>query len=187
LQRQGVHNILCTVSDMNLNTVSSASLYSHLPLTSNVLLTTLLSQTLNLYISLEDTKLNTHKKWQEQCPFYTVQLFHEYRLPVKPETINICSMWTTLYKKTNFTQVLLLLLDLPLVFDSRSQLHHWTVTLHALKPDISLPPWKNVRHHSLQEIHSYRTSREIIIFREDFQLFLSWIKHMQSKPPISFY
>jgi len=72
-------------------------------------------------------------------------------------------------------------------FDSPSPLHQGTVTLHALKPDSSLPPWKDIRHDSLQEIHFYSTSRAITIFREAFQLFLSQIKHIQSKPPISFY
>jgi len=36
---------------MKLTTESSASLYSYLPLTSNILLNNLLSQTLNLYSS----------------------------------------------------------------------------------------------------------------------------------------
>ena len=100
-----VNNILCTVSDMKLSTVSSAPLYSHLPLTSNVLLTTLLSQTLNLYSSLDIRHQITHPHKMTQNP---------------------------------------------------------------LKPDISLPPRKDIRHDSLQEIHFYRTSREITIFREDF-------------------
>ena len=61
-------------------------------------------------------------------------------------------------------------------FDS-PLLHQWPVTLYALKSDISLPPWKDIRHDSIQEIHSYRTSTEITIFIEAFQEFLSWIKH----------
>ena len=56
-------------------------------------------------------------------------------------------------------------------------LHLWPVTLYALKPDISLQPWKLVRYDSLQEIHSYRTSSEIIVFREAFQESLPWNKH----------
>jgi len=39
-------------------------------------------------------------------------------------------------------------------FDS-PLLHQWLVTLYALKPDISLPPWKDITHDSLQEIRSY--------------------------------
>jgi hypothetical protein len=34
-----------------------------------------------------------------QNPFTTVQLFHEYRLPDKPEILNICKMFTTLNNK----------------------------------------------------------------------------------------
>ena len=44
-------NIWWTVTDMKLTTESSAPLYSYLPLTSNILLTTLLSQTLSLFFS----------------------------------------------------------------------------------------------------------------------------------------
>ena len=62
----------------------------------------------------------------------------------------------------------LLLLDLPLVFGSPSLLRQWPVTSCALKPDVSLPAWKDIRHDSLQEIYSYRTSKEITIFREAF-------------------
>ena len=43
-----VNNTCWTETDMKLTTESSASLHSYLPLTSNILLTTLLSQTLNL-------------------------------------------------------------------------------------------------------------------------------------------
>jgi len=58
-----VNNIWWRVTDMKLTTESSESLYSYLPLTSNILLTTLLSQTLNLCSSL-DTRhqiSNPHK------------------------------------------------------------------------------------------------------------------------------
>jgi len=150
---------------MKLTTESSESLYSYLPLTSNILLTTLLSQTLNLCSSL-DTRhqiSNPHKMTgtmsvlqMSTCnilkrkvasissnypalsskimvlltfcqdltylkpelqksdsgtsqamlhkilialdftirnvknPFSSVQLFHEYRLPEKPQILNIC-------------------------------------------------------------------------------------------------
>ena len=48
-----VNNIWWTVTDMKLTTESSAPLYSYLPLTSNILLTPLLSQTLSLCSSLD--------------------------------------------------------------------------------------------------------------------------------------
>ena len=46
-----VNNIWWWVTDMKLTTESFASLHTHLPLTSNILLTTLLSQTLNMGFS----------------------------------------------------------------------------------------------------------------------------------------
>jgi len=57
----------------------------------------------------------------------------------------------------------------------------------ALKPVTSFPPRKDVRNYSLQEIPFYRISMKITMFREAFQEFLSRIKHIQSKTPISFY
>ena len=48
-----VNNIRWTVTVMKLTTEPSASLYSYLPLTSNILLITLLSQTLDLCSSLD--------------------------------------------------------------------------------------------------------------------------------------
>ena len=50
-----VNNIWWRVPDMNLTTESSASLYSYLPLTSNIPLTIPLSQTLHLCSSLDTT------------------------------------------------------------------------------------------------------------------------------------
>ena len=55
-----VRNSLRTVTDMKLTTQSSAPLYSYLPLTSNVLLNTLLSQTHNLSSFLDVTHQISH-------------------------------------------------------------------------------------------------------------------------------
>jgi len=55
-----VNNIWWRVTDMKLTTEPSASLYSYLPLTSNILLTTLLSQTLNLCPSLDTRHQISH-------------------------------------------------------------------------------------------------------------------------------
>ena len=68
-----------------------------------------------------------------------------------------------------------------------SLLHQWPVIPSALKPVTSFPPRKDVRNYSLQEIPFYRISMKITMFREAFQEFLSRIKHIQSKTPISFY
>jgi aminoglycoside N3'-acetyltransferase len=46
-----VNNIWWRVTDMNLTAKSFATLYSYLPLTSNILLSTLLSQNINLFSS----------------------------------------------------------------------------------------------------------------------------------------
>jgi hypothetical protein len=48
-----VNNIWWRLTDMKLTTESSAHLYSYLPVTSSILLTTLLTQTLNLCSSLD--------------------------------------------------------------------------------------------------------------------------------------
>ena len=53
LSHDYIRNSLWTVTDMKLTTESSAPLYSYLPLTPNIFLTTLLSQFLNLYSSLD--------------------------------------------------------------------------------------------------------------------------------------
>jgi len=55
-----VNNIWWRVTDMKLTIESSAALYSCLPLTSNILLTTLLSKTLNLCSSLHIRHQNSH-------------------------------------------------------------------------------------------------------------------------------
>ena len=55
-----VNNIRQRVTDMKLTTQSSAPLYSCLPLTSNILLNTLLSQTHNLSSSLDITHQISH-------------------------------------------------------------------------------------------------------------------------------
>ena len=55
-----VNNIWFIVTDMKLSTQSSAPLCSYLPLTSNVLLNTLLSQTHNLRSSLDITHQISH-------------------------------------------------------------------------------------------------------------------------------
>ena len=173
---------------MNLKTVSSAPLYSHLPLTSNVLLTTLLSQTLNLYSSRDATHQNSHPHKVTG----TMSILHSRTvswIQITSEARNneyLLNVNNILQKdKGNSGSVVIIWSAIG--FDSHSPLHQWPVTPHALKPDISLPPWKDVRHDSPQEIHFYRTSRETTIFREAFQLFLPSIKNIQSKPPISFY
>jgi hypothetical protein len=67
-----VNNTWWRVTDMKLTTESSAPIYSYLPPTSNILLTTLLSQTLSLSSSLDVRHQISHPhKWQEQCQFYS--------------------------------------------------------------------------------------------------------------------
>jgi len=160
-----VNNIWWRVTDMKLTAEYSASLYSYLPLTSNILHTTLLSQILNLCSSLDTRHQISHPHkmtwtmsvlqistcnilnwmaasiawtypalfskivvlltfcqdltylkpdlqqtdsgtsqamWHKiqiaqdftirtaENPFSTVQLFHQYWLPEKPEILNIC-------------------------------------------------------------------------------------------------
>ena len=111
-----------------------------------------------------------------QNPFYTVQMFPEYRLPQKPQLLKICQMWTTLKTKKdiNLTQVLWLLLDLPLVLDSLSLLHQRLVRSKVSKPVASFPPRQDIRHDSLQEIPFYSTSMEITMFKEASQELMSW-------------
>jgi len=89
-------------------------------------------------------------------------------------------------KDINLTQFHSYYLICKLGLYSLSLLHQWYVTSWALKPAITFPTWEEVRHDSLQEIPLYRTSREITMFREAFQEFLSWIKNIQSQIPISF-
>jgi hypothetical protein len=55
-----VNNIWWRATDMKLTTESSASLYPYFPLTSNILHTTLLSQTLNLCSSLDTRHQISH-------------------------------------------------------------------------------------------------------------------------------
>jgi hypothetical protein len=67
-----VNNIWWRVTDMKSTTESSVSLYSYLLLTLNILLTTLLSQTLNLYSSLDI-------KHKNSCPHkmtWTMSVLH---------------------------------------------------------------------------------------------------------------
>ena len=104
-----VNNIWWRVTDMKLIAEYSASLYSYLPLTTNILHTTLLSQTLNLCSSLDTRHQISHPhrmtgtmsvlqistcnilNWTTaSIPFSTDQLFHQYLLPAKPEILNIC-------------------------------------------------------------------------------------------------
>jgi len=47
------------------------------------------------------------------------------------------------------------------------------VTPETLIPVTPVPPSEDVRHYSLQETPLYRISREITMFREAFQEFLS--------------
>ena len=172
---------------MNLNTVSSAPLYSHLPLTSNILLTTLLSQTVNLYSSLDTRHQITHPHKVNG----TMSILHSPTvswIQITNEARNneyLLNVNSTL-QKNKLKSGFIVITCSAIGFDS-PLLHQWPVTLYALKSDTSLPPWKDIRHDSVQEIHSYRTSTEITIFIEAFQEFLSWIKHIQPKPPISFY
>jgi len=65
-----------------------------------------------------------------QNPFSTVQLFHEYRLPEKPEILNICYMYTTLDNKTQLnnsyqdvSHTCIIMLCLISVFRTE---HHWS-------------------------------------------------------------
>ena len=66
-----VNNIWWTITDMKLTTQSSAPLYSYLPLTPNILLTTCSykhSICSSLYVRHQ---IHTHTKLHEQCQFYS--------------------------------------------------------------------------------------------------------------------
>jgi len=57
---------------MKLTTESSASLFSYLPLTSNILLTILPSQNpQSVFFSWHNNKFHTQTIWQEQFQFYS--------------------------------------------------------------------------------------------------------------------
>ena len=55
-------------------------------------------------------------------------------------------------KDIKLTRIPWSLLNLSLALDPLSLLQQWPVTSYALKPVISLQPWKDVRHGSLKEI-----------------------------------
>ena len=162
---------------MDLKTVFSSSLYYHILLTTNFLLTNLLSQNLNLYSSLDIRHKITHPHKVRG----TMSILHSPTvswIQTTSEARNnkyLLNVNSTL-QKNKFKSSSLCITWSDIGFDSPLQ-HQWPVTLYALKPDITLPPWKDIRHESLQEIHSYRTSSEITIFREAFQEFLPWMKH----------
>jgi len=90
----------------------------------------------------------------------------------------------TLQKYINLIPVPWLLFDMPLAANSLSLLYQWPVTSWALKPVTSFPPWRDVRHNTVQEIPFHRSSREITMSKEAFQKFQSWIQLIQSKTSI---
>jgi len=65
-------------------------------------------------------------------------------------SIYMLNVNNTLKKYANLTLVPWLLLDLPLAANSLSLLYQWPVTSWALKPVTSFPPWKDVRHDTVQ-------------------------------------
>jgi len=99
---------------MKLTTEPSASLYSYLPLTSNILLTTLLSQTLNLCSSL-DTR---H------------QISHPHKMTVTMSVLQIstCNILNWMAASIAWTY--------PALFPKITVIHTFCQDLTYLKPDL---------------------------------------------------
>ena len=230
-----VNNTWWRVTYMKLTTQSSAPLCSYFPLTPNILLTTLLSQTLSVCSSLDMIHQLSHPhkiRWTisvlqistcntlnwmaasivwiyrtlfskitvllKLCqdltypkpdlqqsdngtaqamwhttqtprhytirtahnPFSTVELFHEYRFPEKSEfwIFLKCEQHSTERHKFNSGPTVITWSAIG-SWSSFSATTETCVILSFKTNQFLFPPWKDVRHYSLQEIPFYRTSR----------------------------